>query len=76
MAQDHQQAAHSAELDRRHDGKLPRIDPSWPGGEDGHAVTELVAQSVGGLSPFGDDVRFPLPVEALRYEHPTARPNR
>ena len=32
--------------------------------------------NAGSLSPFGEDHSFPLPVEALRYAHPTDKPNR
>lgn len=56
--------------------EVTKVEPTWPGGPDGHAVTELVSTVIGSHSPFGDDVRFPLPVSALRYEHSTARPNR
>jgi hypothetical protein len=35
------------------------------------AVSEFAADKAGASSPFGDDVIFPLPVEALSYEHPT-----
>jgi hypothetical protein len=33
-------------------------------------VNELAADQAGGLSPFGDDVEFPLPLDKLRYTHP------
>lgn len=33
-------------------------------------VTELVAEVQGGLSPFGEDVTFPLPPEQVSYVHP------
>ena len=42
----------------------------------GPPLTELTAVSAGSLSPFGEDHSFPLPVEALRYAHPTDKPNR
>ena len=48
----------------------------WPAGEGEHAVTEFTSARTGALSPFGDDIRFPLPHHLLRYEHPTAVPNR
>ena len=35
-------------------------------------VTELAAEVQGGLSPFGDDVEFPLPVDRIAYRHPGA----
>jgi hypothetical protein len=39
-------------------------------------VSELVSDAAGAHSPFGD-LEFPLPVEALTYQHPTPanRPN-
>lgn len=57
-------------------GELGHVEPTWPSGEEGHAVTEFTSSRAGALSPFGDDIKFPLPVSLLRYEHPTARPNR
>jgi succinate dehydrogenase / fumarate reductase iron-sulfur subunit len=33
-------------------------------------VTEFAFDRAGAASPFGDDVTFPLPVDALTYEHP------
>lgn len=54
-----------------------RIEATWPeaaGAE--HPVSEFAAVNQGALSPFGDDITFPLPTTALRYEHPDARPNR
>lgn len=40
-------------------------------------VTELVSERAGPLSPFGEDVEFPLPAEKVSYVHPSAedRPN-
>jgi hypothetical protein len=35
-------------------------------------VNELAADQAGSLSPFGPDLQFPLPVQKLRYVHPTA----
>ena len=53
------------------------VEPTWGQSEDaGPPVTELVSEMAGGLSPFGEDHSFPLPVEALRYAHPTDKPNR
>ena len=43
-----------------------------PVGADGKlAVAELTLDRPAASSPFGDDQTFPLPPEALRYEHPT-----
>ncbi|GAB7043836.1 MULTISPECIES: succinate dehydrogenase/fumarate reductase iron-sulfur subunit [Catenuloplanes] len=37
----------------------------------GHlAITELTFENQGAGSPFGDDVRFPLPPEEINYHHP------
>ena len=40
-------------------------------------VNELAADQAGGLSPFGADVEFPLPLDKITYVHPTPanRPN-
>ena len=47
------------------------VDPGWPAlaGDDDHAVSELVADRTGSLSPFGE-LTFPLPAEELPYTHP------
>ncbi|MDP9797707.1 succinate dehydrogenase / fumarate reductase iron-sulfur subunit [Catenuloplanes nepalensis] len=38
---------------------------------DGHmAITELTFENQGAGSPFGDDVRFPLPPDEINYHHP------
>ena len=34
-------------------------------------VTEILFDRAGAASPFGDDMRFPLPVSELSYVHPT-----
>ncbi|SFS56461.1 hypothetical protein [Saccharopolyspora flava] len=47
--------------------KKDRIDPNWP--QDDHAVSELVADKQGALSPFGDTT-FPLNEDVVPYEHP------
>jgi hypothetical protein len=40
---------------------------------EGHLpVSELVAERPGPLSPFGEDVEFPLPPDKVAYVHPTA----
>lgn len=56
--------------------ELVTHEPTWPGGPGNHAVTELLSDLTGQHSPYGDDIRFPLPLAALDYQHPTARPNR
>lgn len=35
-------------------------------------VSELASDRAGAASPFGDDIRFPLPIHQLTYVHPTA----
>jgi succinate dehydrogenase / fumarate reductase iron-sulfur subunit len=35
-------------------------------------VSEFAFDRAGAASPFGDDVEFPIAVEALTYRHPTA----
>jgi succinate dehydrogenase / fumarate reductase iron-sulfur subunit len=34
-------------------------------------VSEFAADRAGAASPFGDDLRFPLPIERLTYTHPS-----
>ncbi|HSY16662.1 MAG TPA: hypothetical protein VK816_11800 [Jatrophihabitantaceae bacterium] len=43
----------------------------------GYHVSELIAEAAGSMSPFGEDVEFPLPYETLGYVHPgrAERPN-
>ncbi len=40
-------------------------------------VNELLSNMAGSLSPFGQELQFPLPIEKLNYTHPSAadRPN-
>jgi succinate dehydrogenase / fumarate reductase iron-sulfur subunit len=39
--------------------------------KDGYLpVNEFLGEYQGANSPFGDDVSFPLPIEALNYTHP------
>lgn len=53
------------------------VDPGWPknvpAGE--HAVTELVADTAGALSPYGD-IEFPVDPATLPYVHPYTVINR
>jgi hypothetical protein len=52
------------------------VDPGWPTTDpDDHAVSELVADRTGALSPFGE-VMFPLPAGDLPYVHPVTVVNR
>ena len=40
---------------------------------EGHLpVSEFAAERPGPLSPFGEDVEFPLPPDKVNYEHPSA----
>ena len=34
-------------------------------------LTEILFDRAGAASPFGDDLRFPLPVSELSYVHPS-----
>ncbi|MGY1615641.1 hypothetical protein ACI797_02745 [Geodermatophilus sp. SYSU D00691] len=53
------------------------VEPTWEHTADGGPpVSEFTAESAGPLSPFGEDHSFPLPPSALRYAHPTDKPNR
>jgi hypothetical protein len=33
-------------------------------------VSELLSENSGSMSPFGDDLEFPIPVDKLSYIHP------
>jgi hypothetical protein len=33
-------------------------------------VNELAADQAGSLSPFGQELEFPLPLDKIRYSHP------
>lgn len=48
--------------------KKQYVDNGWPVLSDGddHAVSELVSDRTGSLSPFGD-ITFPLPAEELPF---------
>ncbi|MFP5019521.1 hypothetical protein [Pseudonocardia phyllosphaerae] len=59
---------------RNNAARTDRIDPTWPGHEDGeHPLTELLGPVQGNMSPFGE-VTFPLP--SVPYEHPVTEINR
>ena len=52
------------------DGKTRYVDNGWPTTDpDDHAVSELVTDRTGALSPFGE-VEFPVPAAELPYVHP------
>lgn len=57
--------------------KTHLLEPTW-GRNDagGPPISEFTAEPAGPLSPFGEDHSFPLPVEVIRYAHPTDKPNR
>ena len=53
------------------------VEPTWGQSEDGGPpLTELTSEAAGALSPFGEDHSFPLPLNSIRYAHPTDKPNR
>lgn len=52
------------------------VDNGWPTRDpDDHPVSELAADRVGALSPFGD-TEFPVPAGDLPYVHPVTVVNR
>ena len=55
--------------------KSHRVDPTWAGDDDhgSHPVSELTSDRQGALSPFGDDITFPL--ENSGYQHPVTEIN-
>jgi hypothetical protein len=62
---------------KRNPKKAHLVEPTWGESEGGGPpLTELTSESAGALSPFGEDHSFPLPLSALRYAHPTDKPNR
>ncbi|MFD2091752.1 hypothetical protein [Blastococcus deserti] len=62
---------------KRNEKHAHLVEPTWGQSDDGGPpLTELSASVAGPLSPFGEDHSFPLPVESLRYAHPTDKPNR
>ena len=53
------------------------VESTWWSSEDGGPpLTELIAETQGPLSPWGEDHTLPLPPEQVGYVPPTARPNR
>ncbi|WAX55705.1 hypothetical protein M6B22_14305 [Jatrophihabitans cynanchi] len=34
-------------------------------------MNELASDKAGSMSPFGPDLEFPLPLDKIRYEHPS-----
>lgn len=56
--------------------KTRYVDNGWPTRDpEDHPVSELAADRVGALSPFGD-LTFPLPASDLPYLHPVTVVNR
>lgn len=56
--------------------KTKYVDNGWPTTDpDDHAVSELVTDRTGALSPFGE-LTFPLPSSELPYLHPVTVVNR
>jgi hypothetical protein len=58
-----------AKDEKKHKG----VDPTWPGEDGEHPVTELSSDRQGALSPFGD-ITFPL--DTVPYVHPETEINR
>lgn len=53
------------------------VESTWWSSEGGGPpLTELIAETQGPLSPWGEDHTLPLPPEQVGYVPPTARPNR
>ena len=38
---------------------------------DDFHVNELASDKAGSMSPFGPELEFPLPLDKIRYEHPS-----
>lgn len=56
--------------------KKSYVDAGWVELADGKpAVTELISQTAGGSSPWGD-IRVPVPADELPYVHPHTVINR
>jgi hypothetical protein len=52
------------------------VDNGWPTTDpNDHAVSELVADRTGAMSPFGE-ITFPVPADDLPYLHPITLINR
>lgn len=65
-----------AEITETRAGRTRYVDNGWPTTDpDNHAVSELVSDRTGALSPFGELV-FPLPTDDLPYLHPVTVVNR
>jgi succinate dehydrogenase / fumarate reductase iron-sulfur subunit len=51
------------------EARAPRAVPERTAEIHAH-IDEFAADVAGSLSPFGDDIEFPLPLERLGYRHP------
>jgi succinate dehydrogenase / fumarate reductase iron-sulfur subunit len=49
---------------------LPELLPTSEPESIHSYISEFAAINAGSMSPFGDDVEFPLPVSHLSYRHP------
>ena len=49
---------------------LPREYRAFIESIDDFHVSELASDHPGALSPFGQDVEFPLPLDRIAYQHP------
>jgi hypothetical protein len=73
----HQSNGGNGEMAKRKTKHAHLVEPTWGQSVDGGPpLTEFTAEPAGPLSPFGEDHDFPLPVDRLRYAHPTDKPNR
>ena len=62
---------------KRNEKHAHLVEPTWGQSDDGGPpLTELTAATAGPSSPFGDDHGFPLPLDHIRYSHPTGKPDR
>jgi hypothetical protein len=65
-----------ADIAEGNERKTKYVDNGWPTTDpDDHAVSELVCDRTGALSPFGDLV-FPVASNDLPYVHPVTVVNR
>jgi hypothetical protein len=68
---------HGGDMAQRKAKNAHLVEPTWGISDTGGPpLTEFTSASAGALSPFGEDHSFPLPVDLIRYAHPTDKPNR
>ncbi len=53
-----------------HEPPGPLLAPGATPARSEFHISEFAAEYAGGMSPFGDDLEFPLPAETLGYRHP------